>query len=64
MRTSILIVMLLVVTASSSMAIVVDGKPVRPVTTYSIVARDPDSGQPEDETLEKLGLAKLVKNYG
>jgi aldehyde:ferredoxin oxidoreductase len=25
---------------------------------------DPDSGQPDDETLEKLGLAQLVKNYG
>jgi aldehyde:ferredoxin oxidoreductase len=25
---------------------------------------DPDSGRPDDETLEKLGLAKLMKNYG
>ena len=25
---------------------------------------DPDSGRPDDDTLEKLGLAQLVKNYG
>jgi aldehyde:ferredoxin oxidoreductase len=25
---------------------------------------DPDSGRPDDETLERLGLAQLVKNYG
>jgi len=24
---------------------------------------DPDSGRPDDATLEKLGLAQLVKNY-
>jgi aldehyde:ferredoxin oxidoreductase len=25
---------------------------------------DPDSGKPDDATLEKLGLAQLVKNFG
>ena len=33
------------VMASSAKAIVAGGDPVKPVTTYSIVARDPDTGQ-------------------
>ena len=45
MRALILSLILVVLTASWAGAIVVDGKPVRPVTTYSIVARDPDTGQ-------------------
>ena len=45
MRTSILVAFLIAVTASFAHAVVIDGQALRPVTTYSIVARDPETGQ-------------------
>ncbi|MDH3216012.1 MAG: DUF1028 domain-containing protein [Candidatus Krumholzibacteria bacterium] len=45
MRSIILSALLLGFAASLSYAMVLDGRPVQPVTTYSIVARDPDNGQ-------------------
>jgi uncharacterized Ntn-hydrolase superfamily protein len=45
MRTILLSLVLLAFATSLAHAIVIDGKPVRPVTTYSIVARDPETGQ-------------------
>jgi uncharacterized Ntn-hydrolase superfamily protein len=45
MRTIVLSLYLVVFAAGLTLAIVVDDKVVRPVTTYSIVARDPDTGQ-------------------
>jgi uncharacterized Ntn-hydrolase superfamily protein len=45
MRRTILIMLAICATASLSQAIVVGNEPVRPVSTYSIVARDPESGQ-------------------
>jgi uncharacterized Ntn-hydrolase superfamily protein len=45
MRYTIPIVLAMCMTASRSQAIVVSNEPVLPVTTYSIVARDPETGQ-------------------
>ncbi|MEE9270005.1 MAG: DUF1028 domain-containing protein [Candidatus Krumholzibacteria bacterium] len=45
MRSLILSVLLLVLCLSPAASIVVDDQVVRPVTTYSIVARDPKTGQ-------------------
>ncbi len=45
MRSLILIVLVVMVCASPASAIIVDGKVVKPVTTYSIVARDAKTGQ-------------------
>ncbi len=45
MRYTIPIVLAMCMTASLSQAIVVSNEPVRPVSTYSIVARDPETGQ-------------------
>jgi uncharacterized Ntn-hydrolase superfamily protein len=45
MKSLLLGFLLITLAAGMSEAIVVDGKPFRPVTTYSIVARDPDTGQ-------------------
>jgi uncharacterized Ntn-hydrolase superfamily protein len=45
MRTSILVAILIAVTASFTHAVVIDGQALRPVTTYSIIARDPETGQ-------------------
>lgn len=45
MRRTLLTTLLLCVCAQSALAVVIDGKPLKPVTTYSIVARDPDTGE-------------------
>jgi len=44
-RTLVVAAVLLTLIAGSAAAIVVDGKPVHPVTTYSIIARDPETGE-------------------
>ena len=46
MRTTLLALLLVVFMAPlAAEAVVVEDTPVRPVTTYSIVARDPETGQ-------------------
>ncbi|UCH84493.1 MAG: DUF1028 domain-containing protein [Candidatus Latescibacterota bacterium] len=45
MRITCLAVLIALVLSSVVQAVVVDGTPIRPVTTYSIVARDPATGQ-------------------
>lgn len=45
MRACIFLFVGLTVLASTANAIVVDGKPVRPTSTFSIVARDPNTGE-------------------
>jgi uncharacterized Ntn-hydrolase superfamily protein len=45
MRATLLCLVVVVFSFSHADAVVIDGKPVRPVTTYSIVARDPETGQ-------------------
>ena len=45
MRATLLFISLLFLLVPSADAIIVDGKVVKPVTTYSIVARDPETGQ-------------------
>jgi len=45
MRSTVLSFLLLVTSYCVVDAIVIDGKPARPVTTYSIIAHDPDTGQ-------------------
>ena len=45
MRAIVFSIVILAVVAGWAHAVVVDGKPVRPVTTYSIVARDPETGE-------------------
>jgi uncharacterized Ntn-hydrolase superfamily protein len=45
MRTTILSILLVAAAASFAHAVVIEGQAVRPVTTYSIVARDPETGQ-------------------
>ena len=45
MRTSILVAFLIAMSASFTHAVVIDGQALRPVTTYSIIARDPETGQ-------------------
>ena len=45
MRRTILTAVALCVCAQGVLAVVIDGRAVKPVTTYSIVARDPKTGQ-------------------
>jgi uncharacterized Ntn-hydrolase superfamily protein len=45
MRSLVLCTLLLAFIVGSAGAVVVDGAPVHPVTTFSIVARDPETGQ-------------------
>lgn len=45
MRFIVFTLLCIAMTVSSAVAVVVDGQPVRPVTTYSIVARDSVTGQ-------------------
>lgn len=45
MKKSILMLILVAIQAPSTLAIVAGGKPTRPVSTYSIVARDPVTGE-------------------
>jgi uncharacterized Ntn-hydrolase superfamily protein len=45
MRAIVFSIVILAVVTGWAHAAVVDGKPVRPVTTYSIVARDPETGE-------------------
>ena len=45
MRAAVFAIVVVALSVSLASAIVIDGKPVRPVTTYSIIAFDPDTGQ-------------------
>jgi uncharacterized Ntn-hydrolase superfamily protein len=45
MRTIVFCILSLAVVSGWAHAVVIDGMPVRPVTTYSIVARDPETGE-------------------